>query len=762
MVLGSGLLQRSSQIAARGTEAPRISIVIPNYNGGASLERAIRSVLDQEYPNLQLILADGDSTDDSQDVVGRYADSFCHIVCRKDGGQADALNYAFRMADGDIFGWLCSDDELLPGSLDHVSAMLADEPEIDIVAGASERVFEGHFRNYVPVPANAWEQMGAQNVFDQPGVFWRASLHRRVGELDTSFNLGFDWDFWCRMRDAGARLRVTDRAIARYNFSGRNKSSVAGQRHVEEGFRIIRQYGPLDGRLAHIFRLLYRHFDLKGALDSPPACSKPRLRVYKIFHALLQRYPGPRWMDLYNWHFASLQQRNLEWWDYKRIPLEDLKARLPVADAERLPSDWTGGTNLTGSDQSLTTTIDGVNVVLNRKRLADFSRDFAADCDLRDFLLLDAISTYAGLGLTSSSLADSTGLAARPSRLWEYVWLFKGIKARRGGLRILDLSGGLSHLPFLSAMAGNDVVAVESDPRVVEAGRRAAAVLGLPKLRIVQGDPRDLGELKGVFDIALACSVLEHQTASDQSLIIGELSRLLAAGGRVGMTFDYGPAAPNASIYMPGPHDPPKNAAEVRARLVRAGLGILGNQDLEDPVPGTLFSAGNAPYAIASLFLGKGECPPMGDVRPESDPTLLGAGSTPDLAATAQAAASNTALRREREEAEKQTWVNQFNSLNQRIAVLTDAAQERLVYLERSHGEAERLRAEVTNIRSEADKRLAVIEELTAAVQDRESLRAEAELVRNEAEKRLDLINALTAAVAERDEELSRLRPPPA
>ena len=204
--------------------------------------------------------------------------------------------------------------QLLPGALAHVAAIFAREPETGVVAGACERVFADRYRNVVPAPRDAWEIIGARNVLDQPSVFWRGEAHRRAGELDTAFHLAFDWEFWCRLRASGAKLEVTRRALARYHFSNGNKTSLGGAGHVAEGFEIVRRYGPRRG-LAHAYRFLYRHFDQHGCLDHPPASSPARLRAYRLAKFAGRCVFGAKWIGLYNWHFASLQQRGLDWWE---------------------------------------------------------------------------------------------------------------------------------------------------------------------------------------------------------------------------------------------------------------------------------------------------------------------------------------------------------------------------------------------------------------------------------------------------------------
>lgn len=294
---------------------PTFSIVIPNYNSGPVLERCIQSLLGQNYPKLQLILADSCSTDESKAIIEKYREHFDVLIIEKDKGQADGLNKGFARATGEIFGWLCADDELLPGALHHAAEIFMAHPEIDMVTGKCERVMpDGETRFVTGGDPETWDKIGIQNIIEQPSTFWKSAFHRKVGQLDTSYYLGFDWDMWARLRNAGARLHVTDRVMSRYYFSDTNKTGSAGPLFVKEAFRLVKNYGPLRGGLAHIYRFLYRHFDLKGCYDKPPRCSKYRFMAFMWTMATLRVLIGKRLLLMYNWHFAACQERNIKWY----------------------------------------------------------------------------------------------------------------------------------------------------------------------------------------------------------------------------------------------------------------------------------------------------------------------------------------------------------------------------------------------------------------------------------------------------------------
>ena len=289
----------------------KFSIVIPNFNSGPVLERALRSLLSQSV-DLEVILVDGESADESREIIERYRPHLHTAIIEKDDGQADALNKGFARATGDVFGWLCADDELLPGALEEIDRVFVGDTEV--VLGGCERVYADGSRAIMTPDTDPWSKITIQDVVEQSSTYWRADLHRRCAPLDTSFQLAFDWDLWCKMARQRARLNRTERVVSRYHFTAENKTSRAGDLFAREAFRIIRRHGPFAGRLAYVYRLLYRHFDLHGCFDQPRTCGRLRELAFFATYRMLRGTLDQRLLDMYNWHFASLQQRGMKWW----------------------------------------------------------------------------------------------------------------------------------------------------------------------------------------------------------------------------------------------------------------------------------------------------------------------------------------------------------------------------------------------------------------------------------------------------------------
>jgi glycosyltransferase involved in cell wall biosynthesis len=342
---------------------PLISIVVPCYNAAETIERTIRSLIEQHYPNLELIAIDGASTDDTLAILDRYRQYFTKIISEPDRGQADALNKGFRLATGDIFGWLCADDELTPGSLVYLANLFQDRPEIDAISAGCTRVFADSSTYDTAPRADVMQRIGYHNGIEQPSTLWRAALHHRAGELDESYHYAFDWVWWNQLHRAGANVLVVDRVVSCYYFSDTNKTSTGSRDVVDEMYRVIKNFGPIRGYLADIYLFLYEHFDLSGYYDKSPAVSHLDWCVYLFKQQHHNKFKIFTWLAClqslsllfgrdpilgYNWNFASRQERGLCWYKYPSIA-DDIS----IEPAELLP-ETTSVPLTTAADLSVT------------------------------------------------------------------------------------------------------------------------------------------------------------------------------------------------------------------------------------------------------------------------------------------------------------------------------------------------------------------------------------------------------------------------
>jgi glycosyltransferase involved in cell wall biosynthesis len=179
---------------------PKISLVTCSYQQGKFLDATLRSVLDQRYPALEYIVIDGGSRDESVSVIERHAPHLAHWVSEKDRGQTHALQKGFERATGEILGWLCSDDLLLPGALETVGRFFDEHPDVDFVYGDALWIdAQGQYiRPKKEMDWNKFVFLFDFNFIAQPSCFWRRSLHDKAGGLQEKWNLNMDSDLWLR------------------------------------------------------------------------------------------------------------------------------------------------------------------------------------------------------------------------------------------------------------------------------------------------------------------------------------------------------------------------------------------------------------------------------------------------------------------------------------------------------------------------------------------------------------------------------------
>ncbi|HYV40030.1 MAG TPA: glycosyltransferase [Gemmataceae bacterium] len=188
------------------TSWPRLALVTPSFNQGRFLRRTIDSVLAQQYPQLDYIVMDAGSRDETLDVLRSYGERV-RWICEPDRGQSHAINKGLALVKGDIVGYLNSDDTLLPGALEKVARHMLAHPECDLVYGkahfidADDRVIgDYNTADY------SFERLMEDCCISQPAAFWRRRIADKIGAFDEALHLAMDYDYWQRMALAGGRI----------------------------------------------------------------------------------------------------------------------------------------------------------------------------------------------------------------------------------------------------------------------------------------------------------------------------------------------------------------------------------------------------------------------------------------------------------------------------------------------------------------------------------------------------------------------------
>jgi glycosyltransferase involved in cell wall biosynthesis len=218
---------------------PLVSIVTPSYNQARFLEETIRSVLEQDYPHIEYLIVDGGSTDDSLEIIQRYADRLAWWVSERDQGQTDAINKGFARARGEIFAWLNSDDTYAPGAISQAVAFLLSHPQAGMVYGDANLIDEnGRVIGKFPARQTDYRRLKRGYVhIPQQASFFRASLWKQVGPLDPTFYFAMDYDLWVRIARL-APLYYVPSLWANFRLHDTGKSVVADDRCWPEMLRV--------------------------------------------------------------------------------------------------------------------------------------------------------------------------------------------------------------------------------------------------------------------------------------------------------------------------------------------------------------------------------------------------------------------------------------------------------------------------------------------------------------------------------------------
>jgi glycosyltransferase involved in cell wall biosynthesis len=177
---------------------PKISIVTPNLNQGKYLERAILSVLTQKYPNLEYIIIDGGSTDNSIDIIKKYENNLSYWISEKDSGQSEAINKGLRKCTGQIFNWLNADDVLIENTLFEVAHYFTNY-DIEILCGFCHIVRNNIFeKKYTMRIGKDVEDTIIHPIIAQPSTFFDLERIKELHFLNENLHYVMDYELWLR------------------------------------------------------------------------------------------------------------------------------------------------------------------------------------------------------------------------------------------------------------------------------------------------------------------------------------------------------------------------------------------------------------------------------------------------------------------------------------------------------------------------------------------------------------------------------------
>lgn len=247
---------------------PKISIVMPCLDSVDYIERSIRSIVEQDYKNIELFIQDGGSKDGTLDIIRYYAKKYPRLIrwiSEKDKGQADAINKGMKKVNGDILTHLNADDVYKKGALRTVAEYFMKNPNVMWAYGKADIIDanDREIRRWITLYKNFWlknysyKTLLVLNYISQMACFWRREASKKVGEFDINQHFVIDYDYWLRL---GKKYKagVINKYISSFRITHSNKSSVGFVKQFKDEYNVAKRF--TNNNLILFLHLL--HFNL--------------------------------------------------------------------------------------------------------------------------------------------------------------------------------------------------------------------------------------------------------------------------------------------------------------------------------------------------------------------------------------------------------------------------------------------------------------------------------------------------------------------
>lgn len=241
----------------------KISIITISYNQAHFLERAILSVLNQNYPDLEYIIVDPGSTDKSRDIIEKYRNDFTHIIFEKDNGPADGLKKGFSYATGEIFGFINADDYFLPNAFNFIVDFFKNHKLNCFVSGSGYKIFSNGLQNKITPTKMTLKRtlLGASTIFQQ-GTFFPKKIYDSVNGFNIHNRTCWDAELFIDFLYSGFTHEVIQKDLAVFYM---HNESISGSGRLKKQYyddlkrifleKMGREYRFSDIFLSYLFLL---------------------------------------------------------------------------------------------------------------------------------------------------------------------------------------------------------------------------------------------------------------------------------------------------------------------------------------------------------------------------------------------------------------------------------------------------------------------------------------------------------------------------
>lgn len=231
---------------------PKISIVIPSFNKASYIEATLRSIIDQDYPNLEVIIQDGQSTDGTVEVVKKYAKKYSKLFkweSKKDNGQVDAINKGFKKATGELLAYINADDVYKDGVLLEVGQYFQKHPNISWITGYGDIIDKDgkviarlvtSYKNFL-LNLNNYSLLLIINFISQPSTFFSRKAYENFGPFTGTKNYVMEYDLWLRLGKIQMPL-VIKKTLSSFRLTSGNISVTSVKELLKIDNRITEKY----------------------------------------------------------------------------------------------------------------------------------------------------------------------------------------------------------------------------------------------------------------------------------------------------------------------------------------------------------------------------------------------------------------------------------------------------------------------------------------------------------------------------------------
>lgn len=225
---------------------PLVTIVTPSFNQGQFIQETILSVLNQTYKNIQYIVVDGGSTDKTMEVVNKYRDRIDIIIHEKDKGQADGINKGFRLAKGELVGWINSDDILYPDCVKKIVELYNKKNDGSIYfSNYNDTINKKGIRlsTYQEIIPNKDYLLNLNYDVIQPASFYKTEIIKKIGYLNESIRFCMDLDLWLRLLDHGPIYGFNEKPLGAFRIWEETKTTTGRYKFLCEIRKTLLNHG---------------------------------------------------------------------------------------------------------------------------------------------------------------------------------------------------------------------------------------------------------------------------------------------------------------------------------------------------------------------------------------------------------------------------------------------------------------------------------------------------------------------------------------